>query len=194
MFFQNWSLFILPLWGSGRHFNKYIIIHFIIRILFVYIVISMQCQLIHGCIVGVSHAWLIAELKSHGKHCVLKGENETLDYSNSKIIKHKRGLQHLLCENGSWEWLHNLSSECFCGVSFQLPCGHLCVWVVVFVVYEAVCDCISNRVFVSACNTLLVWGDSSIWTITALLQCEGSLFFMSMMRAAACRCQIQRLG
>lgn len=44
-----------------------------------------------------SHSWSTVVLKSHGRHCVLEGENETLDYSNGKIIKHKRDPQLLLC-------------------------------------------------------------------------------------------------
>lgn len=89
-----------------------------------------------------SHSWSTVVLKSHGGHSVLEGENKTLDYSNGKIIKHKRDPRLSLFENGSCEWLHNLSSECFCGVSFQLPCGRLCTRLVVFV-FHCICSSVS---------------------------------------------------
>ncbi len=50
-----------------------------------------------------SHSWSTVVLKSHGEHSVLEGENETSDYSNGKIIKHKRDPRLSLFENGSCE-------------------------------------------------------------------------------------------
>lgn len=103
-------------------------------------------------------SWSTVVLKSHGGPCFLEGENETLDYSNGKIIKHKRDPRLLLCENGSCEWLHNLSSECFFGVSFQLPCGRLCGLFLCFTLHmhQRKSSCVSEYVMLLIASVYFV--------------------------------------